>query len=108
LYPIKNYAYVEFMEVVQAETLMSRVVQSTEYPHIKYVPLVYANKERPTMFFYSRVAPEDVGKSLIAAIPNASYEVVIPGIRLIRDFLTEEEESTIMAQVEVGEWNRMS
>ena len=58
---------------------------------INFIPLIYANKERPTMFFYSRVAPKDVGQSLIADIPNASYNVNIPGLTLIKDFITEEE-----------------
>jgi hypothetical protein len=48
---------VEFEEINYSKALMDSL---TSEANVKYTNLLYANKERATMFFYSRVGPNEI------------------------------------------------
>lgn len=50
--------------------------------------LNYQNKPRPTFFYFSKL---ESCKSNVNDIPNAKFDSKIPGLTLIKDFLSEEE-----------------
>lgn len=57
------------------------------------------------MFFYTKLG-ELIGGGM-CDIPNAQRAVTVPGLHLIHDFLTPQEEAAIVAQLDLQQWSQL-
>ncbi|CAD8149645.1 unnamed protein product [Paramecium octaurelia] len=102
IYPVRNYAFIEFQNIQQSLQL----TQSLQiFENIKFANLKYQNKERATMFFYTK-EQELIGGGM-CDIPNAMRQVNIPGLYLIHDFITPEYEKYILDLIDKQEWSKL-
>lgn len=102
LFPVKNYAFVQFESEQQAIALIQ---EQTAFENIRYSILNYPNKPRPTFFYYSKL---EQCKSNVNDIPNARFDVKVPGLTLIKDFLTEQEVRVDVDNLEKRKWKSWS
>ena len=68
----------------------------------------FISGERKLFVFYSKIPLSEVQANSNSTFPIASYKVDVPGLYLIDDFITPEEEKILIKNIDDHEWTKLS
>jgi len=101
LFPGLNYGFVEYPEVSHAEALMNSLVNQ------QFVDIEFYGKKRTCFFQYSKLDYSQLEKFKTMEFPNSVYECDIPGLILVDEFVSEEEEKDIIKYLDSQDWIKL-
>ena len=109
MYPGFPHGFLEFASVESAKKFMSKLTpfQKGEIT-CGYREIEFKSKPKTAFFFYSKLKKADINCSHGNDLPNATASCPIPGIILIEDFITPEEEKAIFAAVDDRPWHKLA
>jgi alkylated DNA repair protein alkB family protein 8 len=111
IFPGICYGFIEFIDIKDSERVRSiNDKQNYNYTKIKgnSHPIKFSNGERTVFTFYSKIELKDVLHNNEEAFPIAQYKCDIPGLYVIDDFITEEEQKKLIEDIDSNDWNKMS
>ena len=97
IFPGTSYGFLEFVSLESAVAMMT-YIKENNIIELKYTGCPPGSNKAPsermrtTHFFYSTRTRENLKKFEMVDVPNASLTLDIPGMYIIDDFITEEEE----------------
>lgn len=101
LFPALNYGFVEFPEVTQAQALVDSLEDK------KFCELEFYNKKRTCFFQYSKLEYSQLDKFKSIEFPDSTYDCDIPGLIIVDDFVSEEEEKDIKTWLDQQQWTKL-
>lgn len=108
IFPGISYGFLQFANEEDA----SKVVEKEEPKEERVVTgrhnVNTSTGERTMFTFYSQIELNDVIQNSNLSFPIANYKVDIPGLYVIDDFLTEEEETKMINDIDANEWKKLS
>ena len=110
IFPGCNYGHVEFKDLASAQKLMSEVMDTPNCANIKFPETEnIANTDRVVVFFYTPLKANELKKSENIEIPDAEVAKTgsIPGLFVIDDFITEEEEAEMLKLIDKEKWVKL-
>jgi alkylated DNA repair protein alkB family protein 8 len=111
IFPGICYGFIEFDDIKNAEKIkLLNDKQNYKYTNIKgnSHTIKFGNGERTVFTFYSKIELKNVQHNNEEAFPIAQYKSNLPGLYLIDDFITEEEEKKLIEEIDKQEWNKLS
>lgn len=66
-------------------------------------------QKRVLAFFYTTLQKQDLKKSSIVDFPDAkvAYTGAIPGLYILKNFVTDEESKELLTSLDANKWNKM-
>lgn len=109
IFPGFPHGFLEFASEESATELLSKM-QKTTYRDFQvfYQEIGFKSKPKTTMFFYSKTPKSGLNKNHANELPNATASMNIPGLTLIEDFITPEEEKALFDEIDKREWHVMA
>lgn len=109
MFPGFPHAFLEFSSVEKAVEFMGKLNSWTKdnYP-IGYREINFRSKPKTAFFFYSKISHSELNQNRGNDLPNSVASLPIPGLQLIPDFLTPEEEKTIVSEIDKREWHKLA
>ena len=109
IYPGFPHGYLEFGSVESAQKFMTKL-ESIEKDGVKagYIEIPFRSKPKTAFFFYSKLQKADINKTHANDMPDASVKVNIPGIIIVENFITPEEEAEIFKEIDKREWHKLA
>lgn len=110
MFPGISYGFLEFKE----KSIAIKVLNDDSQPSVKIKhaghEIKFPNGERTVFTFYSNLPLAEVqqNKNTTGTFPVASYKANVPGLYIIDDFLTEEEESQMINSIDSQQWNKLT
>ena len=109
IFPGCNYGHVEFKEVESAEKLMNN---EEAFESLNCANIIFQespNPDRLVVFFYTKLKSTDLRKHSTIEIDEAEIAQTgaIPGLYVINDFITEEEEKNMVQLIDQGKWTKL-
>jgi hypothetical protein len=125
MFPGISYGFIEFNDIEIAK----KVIHTIEEPELKeesninpkasHIPvkttyihgehdIKFSSGERKVFVFYSKIPLAQVNENNNSTFPIASYKIDIPGLYIIDDFISEEEEKTMIQNIDSFEWTKLS
>lgn len=115
IFPGISYGFINFKNISDAIKLSpSESEEDTKNPKTKILSsphkIIFSTGERTIYTFYSKIPFEQVDQNHTSNFPIASFyeEGVLPGIHLINDFITEEEEKVLLENIDKEQWNKLN
>ena len=111
IFPGICYGFIKFDDIKDAEKVRTiNDKQNFNYTKIKgnSHDIKFGNGSRTVFTFYSKIELKNVLHNNEEAFPIAQYKSDIPGLYLIDDFITEEEEKKLVEDIDKNEWNKLS
>ena len=68
----------------------------------------FGQKVRNVFFFYTELSISQFERQKHTEIPNGTTEVNLPGLEIIPDFITPEEEQKLIKQIDTNKWNPLA
>jgi hypothetical protein len=104
------------IHIEEKETLFKKIDRSKKgNPHsntkikIFYHDLLFENGERTIFTIFSKISSEEVKQKELCNVPNASLvNIDIPGLILINDFISEEEEINLIKDIDSNKWEKLT
>lgn len=106
IFPGANYGHLEFLEVEAA----SKFMDSLEVKNCLNLEFKGStNPDRTVVFYYTPFAANELKKSENIEVPLAKNAETgdINGLFVFDDFITLEEEQTLMKEIDKNEWTKM-
>lgn len=109
IFPGFPHSFFEFSSIENSLKLMEKLPVTT-YRDIdtRYVELNFKQKTKTAFIFYCQVARCDLKNKISNELPNSTTSINIPGMMLIENFLTEDEESQILEHLDKREWHHLN
>lgn len=112
VYPGYSYGAVKFETDEDCQLLMKRCKVFTENKDAHGIELNFdsatkKNQERFIFFLYSKLELNEFGKGNQNDIPDATYKTSIPGLILIHDFVTKEQELDLITKIDQNPWENI-
>lgn len=106
IFPGFPHGFMEFAAEDSAIEFLHKM-KSTTYKDIQvfYAEIAFKSKAKTAFFFYSQTPKSGLNKNHANDLPNATSSMPIPGLILIEEFITEEEEKKIFEEVDKREWH---
>jgi len=101
LFPGLNYGFVEFPKVEDAIKLVDTLQDS------KFVELEFYDKKRVCCFQYSKLEYSEMDKFKSMEFPDSTYDHDIPGLILVDEFISPEEEKDLKEWFDTQEWTKL-
>ena len=101
LFPGLNYGFIEYPEVQQAIDLVDSLEDK------KFIDLEFYEKKRTCCFQYSKVEYDQLDKFKTMEFPDSSYDVDIPGLYVVEDFLSDKESVDAKTWLDSQEWTKL-
>lgn len=103
------HAFLEFANIDNATKLLSKL-QKTTYKNMDtyYIELPFKQKTKAVLLFFSQVPRSGQSNKMANELINSSTSINIPGMILIEDFLTVDEEKDLMEILDKREWHHLS
>lgn len=109
IFPGFPHGFLEFNSVQSSQSLLSKLKKlETDKILAYYIEINFTSKPKTAFFFYSKVSKAELNSNHQNEMPNASSTAKIPGITMIENFVTEEEERAIMAEIDKREWHKLA
>jgi alkylated DNA repair protein alkB family protein 8 len=113
IFPGISYGFAEFDNLADAEKVMKhqdklKIDFNTQSIKGNAHTIRFNNEEKIVFTFYSKVELAEVCQNNISTFPIANYKVDIPGLYVIDNFITEEEEKELVDEIEKQTWNKLS
>lgn len=109
MYPGFPHGFLEFKSLSSAADFLAKLNQ-TELEGIQagYRQINFKSKPKTAFFFYSKLTKADMNQNHGNDLPNSTTNVNIPGLILLEDFITEEEEKQIFEVIDKREWHKLA
>ena len=101
LFPGLNYGYIEYPDIKQAEDLMSSLVEK------QFLDLEFYGKKRTCFFQYCKLEYSQLDRFKTMEFPNSVYEWDIPGLIIVDEFVSEEEERQLIEYLDSQNWVKL-
>ena len=109
LFPGFPHAFLEFKTVSNAQQFMSKLTPwNRNGAPLGFIEVEFKSKPKVAFFFYSKISKSQLNQTRGNELPNAEENLPIPDLLLIHDFITEEEEKSIVAELDKREWHKMA
>ncbi len=109
MFPGFPHAFLEFSNVEKSIQFMSKLNSyKRDNTPVGYREIHFKSKPKTAFFFYSKIKKSDLNQSRGNDLPNAEPSLPIPGLKLILDFITPEEEKAIISEVDKREWHKLA
>lgn len=101
LFPGLNYGFIEYDKIESASALFETLVNKL------FVDLKFYGKERTCFFQYSKLEYDQLDKFKVLEFPDATTQVTIPGLIVINDFVSKEEEDQLIKYLDSQKWIKL-
>ena len=102
IFPGICYGLIVFEDISDAKKLF-------EDEHAHHCHTVKFNSGTRTIYMhFSKLELKDVKINNTLTFPIASYKVEIPGLHVIDEFVTEDEEKELIKKIDLGQWIKMT
>jgi alkylated DNA repair protein alkB family protein 8 len=100
----------KYNEIKKNAKSQSQIEKDEDFSHVLYNShtLKFENGERTIFSFYSKVSLPEVVQNKESAFPIAHYKVDVPGLYIFDEFITPEEESKLLEEINNREWHKLS
>lgn len=107
IFPGTCYGFLEFDTVQSSEELQKNMTKVDIVSNS--VEISFPNRLRNVFFFNSKIAFNDLNRSVTFNFPNSDDQFSsIPGLNLIENFITKEEAEQIFTNVDTQKWTKLS
>ena len=109
IFPGISYGFLQFPELEQTEKLLSIATKVPDNITANSIEIMFSNRKRNVFFLSTPLNFEDLNKSVTFNFPNAddSFES-IKGLKIIPNFVNEEQEKFLIKQIDQEEWTKLS
>ena len=101
LFPGLNYGFVEFETVQIAIDLINSLTNK------QFIDLKFYGKDRTCFFQYSKLEYDQLEKFKDMEFPDATNSVTIPGLHVIDDFITPQQEKQLIKFFDSQKWIKL-
>lgn len=108
IFPGVSYGVIEFKDVQQAQSLIGITTEVPNNPFAYTIEINFRQKVRTIFFFYTDVPLNQFNRQRQTDIPNGSAIVDVPGLFVIPDFVTPEEEAIMLKEIDKHKWNPLA
>lgn len=109
IFPGFPHAFLEFASVDNAQSLLSKLSKTTYKEIDTYsIELPFKQKTKTVFLFYCQVPRSELNNKMSNELPNATTSMNIPGMMLIENFITEDEERELFDILDKREWHNLS
>ena len=108
IFPGICYGLIEFESVEQAEALIKQATKVPENIVANSCEINFGKKVRNVFFFYTTLGINQLNRQKQTDIPNGTTTNDLPGLIIIPDFVTPEEEQTIIQETDKRKWNPLA
>lgn len=125
MFPGISYGFIEFKEIKDAEKIIHASDEAEIKPESNLNPkgsnfpikptythsehdIKFSSGERKVFVFYSKIPLIEVNENNNSTFPIASYKIDIQGLYVIDDFISEDEEKTMINNIDSFEWTKLS
>jgi alkylated DNA repair protein alkB family protein 8 len=107
IFPGISYGFLEFEDLSVLEKIpISGMIDKT-YPFYDF-SIDFASGHRKIFAFYSNISLNEVKENNTSTFPIASFHIDIPGLYIMDDFITEEEEKALIESIDLNEWTKLT
>lgn len=109
MFPGFPHGFLEFESQENCTNFM-KTLDEFEFKGFKagFSEIKFKSKPKLGFFFYSKLTKKNMNESHGNDLPNASTTSKVPGIILIENFMTEEEEKKIFQEIDKREWHKLA
>jgi alkylated DNA repair protein alkB family protein 8 len=107
IFPGISYGFLELEDISVLEKSPISGMIDKSYPFWDF-SIEFASGIRKIFAFCSSLPLKEVQENNTSTFPIASYEVDIPGLYIINDFITEEEEKQLIESIDLNEWTKLT
>jgi len=108
IFPGICYGLIEFENIGQAEALIQQATKVPDNIVANSCEINFGKKVRNVFFFYTTLGINQLNRQKQTDIPNGTTANDLPGLIIIPDFVTPEEEQTIMQETDKRKWNPLA
>ena len=109
IFPGFPHAFLEFESHENAQKLMGQLGKTSYKDLDTYsVELPFKQKTKTAFLFYCQFAKSELNNKMSNELPNATTPMNIPGMMLIENFITEDEEKELFEIFDKREWHNLS
>jgi len=108
IFPGICYGLIEFENVEQAEALIKQATKVPENMVANSCEIAFGKKVRNVFFFFTTLSINNLNRQKQTDIPNGSTSNDLPGLKIIPDFVTAEEEAQIIKECDKNKWNPLA
>jgi len=104
--PGRPYGFIEFEKEENATKFVENTQKAPDNLVVNSIEVDFPNNKKRNLFFIpTKCTVDQLEKHQDLDIPEASSEdPKIPGLELIKDFVTEEQEKTLMSGIDSNKW----
>lgn len=108
VYPAFLHGFLQLQSEEEAQRVMDllTVLPGSE-EKVRFAEIDFEGKLRLCLFFYTQMGKGDLDCSQKNQLPNAMYDINVPGLIIKHDFITEEEEERLFGIVDSKEWKSL-
>jgi alkylated DNA repair protein alkB homolog 8 len=109
IFPGFPHGFIEFESVENCQALLGKLKKfETDSILAYYMEINFTSKPKTAFFFNSKVTKSQLNSNHQNEMPNASSKAQIPGLTMIENFVTEEQERVIMEAIDKREWHKLA
>jgi alkylated DNA repair protein alkB family protein 8 len=108
IFPGFPHAFLQLPTAQKAQNLMESLQKMPETElECRLAQISYLPRERMNFFFYASVSRAELCSEKMNRLPDAKFEIEIPGLMVFPDFVSEEEEKRIFEEIDCKEWDSL-
>lgn len=107
IFPGISYGFLELGNTVKLENFTNSGLIEKSYPFFDF-EVNFLTGMRKIFAFFSNIPLQEVQENKNSTFPIASYKIDIPGLYIIDDFLSEEEEKTLIEYIDSFQWTKLT
>ena len=109
IFPGFPHGFLEFATVESCQTFLKKIKKiETDSVLAHYAEINFTSKPKTAFFFNSKVTKTQLNSNHQNEMPSASSKAQIPGITMIENFVSEEEEKALIEAIDKREWHKLA
>lgn len=107
MFPGISYGFIEFKNIDTAKAVITPNKDAKQFVHSAH-DLKFQSGERKIFCFYSKINLSEVNENNNSTFPIANYKINVPGLYILDDFISTEEEEILVKNIDQNEWTKLS
>lgn len=104
IFPGLPYGFIEYEKIEEAEALIKATQLMNGDFSAYFAEIEFEKRTRFIFFFFTTLSLSQLNRQKDTDIPDADIKTNIPGLEVLENFVTEEEEEKMLKEIEKNQW----
>ena len=108
IFPGNSYGFIEFKSKDNAKKIIESSTKVAGNLVANSNEIKFPDRVRNIFFFYSKLKLDELIRFQQTNLPNASLNIELPGLKIIENFITSDEEAFLFKEIDKSIWHPLA